>query len=275
MSLVRALQAYPLQTKIIDDVVYGYREAGGNSNHLVLLHGISSGSGSWIYQFENLSHDFHIIAWDAPGYGSSSNLNISQPNSLNYADSLKILLNNLGINEVVLVGHSLGAMQASAFACKYPHMVKKLVLANLAQGYGSKDSETKDIIYHKRPSMLKELGVVELAKQRSAHLLHNQYSDVLEFVQRIMLGLNLEGITKSSYLLAYDDIRKYLTYLDVPCYLIVGAKDQITPKEGIIELSKKINFANLHVINNAGHLSYLDQPELFNSIIRLICNDFI
>ena len=49
---------------------FSIREAG-NGPVVVLLHGIGSGSGSWVHQIDRLSRNFRVIAWDAPGYGDS------------------------------------------------------------------------------------------------------------------------------------------------------------------------------------------------------------
>ena len=63
-----------------------------------------------------LSHHFHVIAWDAPGYGKSDELLTDQPNATDYAKRLAALFDTLKIEKAIVVGHSLGALQASAFA---------------------------------------------------------------------------------------------------------------------------------------------------------------
>ena len=85
MTLVETLQQFPVKSVEIDGHKQSYREAGTGEHYLVLLHGISSGSGSWVKQLQDLSHHFHIIAWDAPGYGSSDALTTLQPNAEEYA----------------------------------------------------------------------------------------------------------------------------------------------------------------------------------------------
>ena len=66
MTLIDTLAQYPVKTIEIDGQVQAYREAG-QGQVLILLHGISSGSASWVNQLAVLSHHFHVIAWDAPG----------------------------------------------------------------------------------------------------------------------------------------------------------------------------------------------------------------
>jgi len=236
-----------------------YREAGTGEHYLVLLHGISSGAGSWVNQLQDLSHHFHIIAWDAPGYGSSDALSTEQPNAEDYAQRLAGLFEHLKIKKAIVVGHSLGALQASAFARRYPEYVETLILANVAQGYQRYPAEQQTEVYNKRPKMLAELGNQGLAQSRGPHLTYLKKPQTLE--------LNLEGFTQASYLLAHDEIRNYLTDLAVPCVMVSGLNDSITPPQAIAALAKEIQCQNYIEIGEAGHLSYVDQPTIFNDII--------
>jgi len=85
-----------------------------------------------------------------------------------------------------------------------------------------------------------------------------------------MQQLTLKGFTHASYLLAYDEIRNYLTHLKVPCTVIAGQQDQITPALGIQELAQELQLEQRFVIEDAGHLSYVDQPQAFNQIMLTI-----
>ena len=66
MTLIDTLAKYPVQTIEINGQLQAYREAGQGQT-LILLHGISSGSASWVNQLDVLSHHFHVIAWDEIG----------------------------------------------------------------------------------------------------------------------------------------------------------------------------------------------------------------
>lgn len=267
MTLVEALQQFPVKSVEINGQKQSYREAGTGEQYLVLLHGISSGAGSWVNQLQDLSHHFHIIAWDAPGYGSSDALSTKQPNAEDYAQRLVDLFECLQIKKAVLVGHSLGALQASAFAQHYPDYVETLILANVAQGYQRYPAEQQAEVYNKRPKMLAELGHQGLAQSRGPHLTYLKHPQTLELIEQVMQNLNLDGFTQASYLLAHDEIRNYLTDLAVPCVVVAGLCDSITPPQAIAALAQEIQCQNYIEISEAGHLSYVDQPTIFNDII--------
>ena len=267
MTLVETLQQFPVKSVEIDGLKQSYREAGTGEHFLVLLHGISSGSGSWVKQLQDLNHHFHIIAWDAPGYGSSDTLSNEQPNAEDYAQRLAGLFEHLKIKKAIVVGHSLGALQASAFARRYQEYVETLILANVAQGYQRYPVEQQAEVYNKRPKMLAELGNQGLAQSRGPHLTYLKKPQTLELIGQVMQNLNLEGFTQASYLLAHDEIRNYLTDLAVPCVMVSGLNDSITPPQAIAALAKEIQCQNYIEIGEAGHLSYVDQPTIFNDII--------
>ncbi|MFW1838777.1 alpha/beta fold hydrolase [Acinetobacter gyllenbergii] len=266
MTLIESLAKYPVKTIAVHGQVQAYREAG-QGQPLILLHGISSGSASWINQLETLSQHFHVIAWDAPGYGLSGNLDTEQPNATDYAERVLGLMDALNISKAILIGHSLGALKASAFAHLYPERVQTLIIANAAQGYQRSDEETKAQVYQKRPNMLKSLGNAGMAASRGPHLIYKQDAQALALVSEVMGQLTLDGFTRASYLLAYDEIRNYLTELSVPCVVIAGDKDGITPAQAIEELAVEMQLSRCHLITDAGHLSYVDQAEQFNDIV--------
>lgn len=266
MTLIEQLALFPLKTVQFDGVQQSYREAG-RGQALVLLHGISSGSGSWVKQLQDLSHHFHVIAWDAPGYGQSDRLSTDQPNAQHYAERLKGMLQALGLSQVILVGHSLGAMQAAALNTLYPTWVKALVLANAAQGYKGSTENLQQQVFAKRPQMLKSLGATGMAQSRGPHMVAHASVEVLAFIEAIMQNIHLDGFTDASYLLAYDAIQSYLTLRQKNTYVIKGMSDGITPPKGIQELQDQFQLSACYAIEDAGHLSYLDQAAQFNQIL--------
>jgi pimeloyl-ACP methyl ester carboxylesterase len=267
MTLIETLEHFPVQLVDLNGDQQAYREAGTGDQYLVLLHGISSGSGSWVNQLNELSPYFHVIAWDAPGYGLSDALTTQTPNAEDYAQRLAALFDVLQIQQAIVVGHSLGALQASAFARLYPQRVQQLIIANVAQGYQRYPAEQQAEVYAKRPKMLAELGNQGLALSRGPNLTYLKLPQTLALIECVMQNLHLGGFTQASYLLAYDEIRNYLKDLGGECVVVAGQQDSITPPQAIAELAQEMDCKKYIEIENAGHLSYVDQATAFNTII--------
>lgn len=149
-----------------------WREAG-QGHPVVLLHGISSGSASWVSQLTSpsLTKHYHLYSWDAPGYLESRELETTTPTAIDYANALNAFIDKLALSNIVLVGHSLGAIIASAFASQYPNKVKGLILANPAQGYATKSPDQQKQVYQQRQDIVLSSGIEVYAQNRAAALL--------------------------------------------------------------------------------------------------------
>lgn len=237
---------------------------------IVFLHGISSGSDSWSNQMDTLAGNTSVLAWNAPGYGNSGQIEQNVPTALDYSQRLLALIESRNINRIHIVGHSLGALIAAAFASEYPEKVNKLILVNPAQGYGEFEQAKQDEVANMRPKLLQELGGAEMARQRSGALLFDASNDKVALLEKIMERITMEGFEKSSRLLAHDSIHYYLAKIDKPVALIYGTEDGITTPKIMFEIEARHKNISLHAIEAASHLSYLDQPERFNQVLLSI-----
>src|ERR1043166_9179026 len=112
----------------IDDLSIGYRRAG-EGPALVFLHGFLCDSRCWRRQLADLSDQFDVIAWDAPGAGSSSD----PPDPFALADWSRCFakfLDALGVARAHLVGLSWGGVLAQDFYRLYPMRPSRLGLAD-------------------------------------------------------------------------------------------------------------------------------------------------
>jgi pimeloyl-ACP methyl ester carboxylesterase len=266
-TLTDKLSRFPLQTLQLGGRRLAYRDAG-EGPVLLLLHGISSGSGSWVSQLEDLSDRFRVIAWDAPGYGGSDALDTATPTALDYAATLLELVQALALERPLLVGHSLGALQAAAFASAHGERLAGLVLADPAQGYGQADATTQQDVFRKRPAMLEALGPEGLARERAPALLAPGASaDKVALVADGMRRLNMAGFSAASWLLAHDDIGRYLPDYPGSLWVLCGEEDSITPPESARALAQRCGAARYVALPGAGHASYIDVPGAFAAAI--------
>lgn len=246
-----------------------WREAG-RGKAVVLLHGISSGSASWLKQFSDgaLVDTYRLIAWDAPGYGASAALAQTEPQAAAYAKELAALIGELQLEKPLIVGHSLGALIGSAYAAAYPTGLCGLVLADPAQGYGTASDEKRQQVYGQRKQMIETLGPQGYGEQRASALLREGADQQdIDWVRKGMQQLDPAGFLSAAWMLANDDIHQHLAAYQGLLQVWCGSEDHITPPQGATALAQQYG-ADMRVIAAAGHASYLDAPALFNRYLQ-------
>lgn len=239
------------------------RECGaGDRLPLVCLHGIGSGSASWLETALLLAPHTRVIAWDAPGYGASSPLAMDAPRAGDYAQRLHEVLDALGVTRCVLVGHSLGALMAAAAVHQAPATQRfaALALINPARGYGAGARAADGArVRSQRLQTLAELGIAGMAAQRSARLLSEQASPLARaWVGWNMAQLHERGYRQAVELLCGSDLLGDLP-APLPVFVACGALDVVTPPSACAEVAQAAGVA-LHPIAQAGHASYVEQP---------------
>ncbi len=232
-----------------------------NLTPIVLLHGIGSGSGSWLHQLQN-ERLGHVLAWDAPGYADSSPLKTLQPAASDYAQVLWAWLDALNIQDVHLVGHSLGCIMAAGAARLQPARVKALSLLAPAQGYGQAPAEVREKKRDARLQAMQELGLQKMAEQRAPRLLSPQASaEQIELATHMMSHLNEGGYTQATHMLSTADLRADLQAFKqnsaAPIRIACGDQDIITPPAACQDLARSINAPYTSLIG-AGHLCALE-----------------
>lgn len=242
----------------------------GTGPAIVLLHGIGSGSASWLEVARELGQSARVIAWDAPGYGESSPLRSLAPDASDYAERLLQMLDALDIQHCVLVGHSLGAITATAFASGVQRQrISRLVLISPAQGYGHPARALlRKEVRNKRLHALEQLGITQMAEQRSRYMLSPHASvKAHAWVQWNMARINPEGYRQAIELLCGEDLLRH-SPLSMPCEVHCGEADGITAPQSCQDIASALG-ATFSLIADAGHASPIEQPMVVASQLAL------
>lgn len=240
---------------------------------LVCLHGIGSGSASWLGLAGALPGDVGLLAWDAPGYGESTPLPMPHPTAGDYAVRLRATLDALALERCILVGHSLGALMATPAAID-DDRVAALVLISPAQGYGSPDKvERREKVRRERLDSLDREGIAGLAAGRSPRLVSTGASDLARaWVHWNMARLNDGGYRQAIELLCGGDLladvgrladRRLADRLPagrLPIVVACGEADVVTPPDGCETVARRCGVA-LQRLPGLGHACYVEGPE--------------
>ncbi len=231
---------------------------------MVLLHGISSGAGSWLDVASHLGHEHHVIAWDMPGYGDSTPLDANAPSASDYAERLRETLDVLRIDRCILIGQSLGALIASAYAQRDPDRVAGLVLISPAQGHGQ-DAAAGERVRRERLGALRASGIAGLAAGVGRRLLSARASaQAHEWVR-----WNAERMTDKGYAQAVEMLAAGTLTAPpsrIPVQVLVGDDDAVTPPAACERAARALGAA-FRTFPGAGHASPVEQPRVVADLI--------
>ena len=252
-----------------------YRRAGAplaQTTH-VLLHGIGSGSGSWLMQLEaavRQAHHVGVLAWEAPGYGASTPVRPLAPLAHDYAVHMWCWLDTLGVQEpITLVGHSLGALIAASAAVAQSSRVARLVLLAPAQGYGKANASLRQQKLRDRLKALQTLGPQGMASKRGAAMLSSHANaQHLAYVQHIMAQVNPPGYTQAAQMLSQGHIAGDLKLCSAPIAMASGRADGITPMAGCQSLAADLGLP-WHDLGDVGHACPLEGAPQVNALLGL------
>ncbi|MEL6182513.1 MAG: alpha/beta fold hydrolase, partial [Myxococcota bacterium] len=118
----------PVRTVTLDGVEVAYVDQGRPEGRpLVLVHGLGEHVGYWRRNMGAWAQWYRVVAIDLPGYGHSAKP--AQPFSMRgYADVVRGVMDHVGLEQAVVVGHSMGGQVALTMALRHPERVRGLVL---------------------------------------------------------------------------------------------------------------------------------------------------
>jgi pimeloyl-ACP methyl ester carboxylesterase len=250
-----------------------YRAAGDASNPAVLmLHGLGSSSAGYRAQFAGLSREFHVIAWNAPGFGASSPISGHNAGIDDYADALEAFLRVLGVKRLsALVGSSWGSIVALAFARRYPALVGSLVLSapNVAKGRvvgEARDAELDSWLRTADTSI-----PVSRAAIADRLLAPNTSPLVRQHVERLRDAMTTDGWRQAIRSLFTVDTPDVISEVRCPITILSGTLDQVAPHRDHAEpLLAAVPWARSFSFQDCGHMLKLEAPARFNAIVRAI-----
>jgi 3-oxoadipate enol-lactonase len=242
-----------------------YDDTGGSGAALVLLHGFPFDRSMWRAQTEALGGEFRVVAPDVRGFGETP-LGGGDVTMETLAEDVAALLDELGLARVVLGGLSMGGYVAFAFLRKFPERVRALVLADTRPQADTDDARrTRE---ENAQRTLKE-GMAPIVETMLPKLLaagtREHDGEVVKDVRAMMLSTSPEGAAAALRAMAgRRDQTDLLPSINVPTLIVVGAEDSITPPSDAEAMSTQIEGSRLVVVEGAGHLSNVEQPEKFN-----------
>ena len=265
---------------IYKDARISYRTEG-KGKPVVLLHGFGEDSQIFDQQIEFLKESCLLIIPDLPGTGKSALLvsdyplpatGILKPTTVSiedYADCIKALLEEEKINKCILLGHSMGGYITLAFAEKYPGSLSRF---GLIHSSAFADNEEKKRNRQRGIDLMEQYGAYAFLKNTIPNLFSLQFKEAFPD--------KLESLIEASKQFSTEACRQYYTAMmnrpdridvlkgnPLPVLFVIGTEDVAAP---LNDLNLQIHLplcSYIHIIENVGHMSMWEAPELLNSYL--------
>jgi pimeloyl-ACP methyl ester carboxylesterase len=239
----------------------------GDGPPLVLLHGFLCDSRCWRPQLRGLGARFRVVAWDAPGAGSSSD----PPESFtvtDWAEALGAFLNAIGVERAHVLGLSWGGLLAQEFYRLRPSRVDRLVLADTYAGW--KGSLPAEMVEQRRARCYRDAARPKeevVAEWVPVEFFYDAPAELAASMAAVVNDFHPLGFRLMTQALADTDTSTMLATIAAPTLLVWGDGDLRSPLSIAEQFQTAIPHSELVVIPGAGHVSNMEKPEEFNAVV--------
>ena len=224
---------------------------------LVMIHGAGGRSQTWQGQIHPLKDSLNTLALDLPGHGKTAGQSKRRVDA--YAHWLGEMLAVLFQEPVFLMGHSMGGAIVQETALLYPKLLKGIILAGTGprlqvapmflEGFLNRFEETIDIVinyaYASGADRSMLIEGANIMKDAGAKVVHDDFVACDRF-----------------------DRRKDLGNINLPCMIVCGEEDKLTPPVLSRILHESIMDSTLKILPSAGHFVMIESYKAFNRCIR-------
>jgi len=255
----------------------------GQGPPLVLLHGIMLSSALWVHQLRDLADHHRVIAVDLRGHGQS--LPGSSPAGIErLAADVGVVLETLGVENAVVVGHSMGGMVALQLVAGLPlpdrhRRVAGLVLVSTTAGPFASLPGWTGVVRATGPVTARALLIGERwgAKALPSRDLRWWLTRLgfgadapavqVRFVEAMHRGTPSRTLSDLIPSLATFDLSARLGSLDVPVLVVVGSHDKLTAPRLARRMAGALPEAQLVELARCGHMPMLERRHEFSRLV--------
>ena len=252
-----------------------YYEAG-TGHPVIMLHGTGPGATGWSNFSRNitaLSEKYRAIALCFPGWGQSDTFDPStESRSIANARSVKLLMDELGLEKAALVGNSMGGAATVQFAIDYPERMSHFITmgagvagANIFQPGGFSEGIRIIRETYQNPTAENFRRLVSIMVYDSSFVT----DELCEMRSKAALA-NLEHLQnwlKPQAPAPYIDQLGILATRNIPALIVHGRDDRVVPMEGSMRLNTVLPNSRMLTFNHCGHWAQIEHADEFNDVV--------
>jgi pimeloyl-ACP methyl ester carboxylesterase len=245
-----------MKYEVIEQDGFKYIEAGSGET-LVLFHGLMGELSNWEPAIDYFKDRYHVVVPILPIY----ELPILTLGVKSISKYVHKFLKYKKLNQVVLIGNSLGGHVGLVFTVAHQEFVKALVLTGSSGLYENAFGGS----FPRRESY-------DYVKEKVEFTFYNPATATKELVDEVFATINDRSRVIRILAMAKSAIRhnmaKELNKITIPVSLIWGRQDKITPPEVAVEFHELLPNSELNWVEECGHAPMMEQPTVFNQYLE-------
>jgi pimeloyl-ACP methyl ester carboxylesterase len=245
------------------------RVEGVGTPPIVLLHAFPLDGRMWAPQVDALAGHYQVVVPDLRGFGAAKEQVVEVAELDLLADDLARLLDDHGLDQVVLCGLSLGGYVSFAFARRHPSRLRGLVLASTRataddEGEAAARLEMAERVLAEGVGFLPEVMLPRLLGATS----RRDRPDLVERVTKLLLEQDPAAVAAAQRGMARrPDVTEELAAVTVPVLVLSGTEDELIGPEDGRNLAAAFPDAKFALFEQAGHLLNLERPDQVNEVL--------
>ncbi len=252
----------------VNNITISYNDIGEGIIPIIFLHGYPFDKSMWKGQLDGLKSLNRLIACDIRGFGKSTDE--KTPLSIDlFCEDLVLFMDKLNIKKAILCGLSMGGYISLNAVKRYPERFEALILCDTQ--CIADTAEVKE----KRYKAIEQINLdgVDVFNEKFIKSVFHPDSltnkmEIVENLRSIVLANSKVIITAGLTALAErSETCSSLDAIRIPTLIICGRADEVTPLAQSEFIHKHIKGSSLKIIENAGHVSNLEQPNEFNKYL--------
>jgi pimeloyl-ACP methyl ester carboxylesterase len=265
----------------VNTIELGPENGDAEAKPVVFVHGLSGSWPNWLEQLPAFAAEHRVITLDLPGFGHSpmprETISIS-----GYAQLLDRLLDQLEVDAAAVVGNSMGGFIGAELAIAFPQRVERLVLVSAAgiSTHAPRGSAQAIPVLRRLERILMAstawAASVSDTTMRRARLRDAALGVVIRHPAKLPAALAAEqvrGAGKPGFIQALQsiidyEIRERLSKIACPTLIVWGERDRLISVRDADVFAELIPNSRKVVFEDTGHMSMLERPQEFNSLLE-------
>ena len=264
----RVAKGYNLISRV-NNFDLSYDDLGEGVVPIIFLHGFPFSKSMWQTQLDFLKSSNRVIACDIRGFGNSKDEESVMSMDL-FGDDLIQFMDRLNIDKAVVCGLSMGGYIALNVCKRYAERLEALILCDTQCIADSPEGKAK------RYKLIDEIalnGTENFTEGFIKNVFHKDSltgkKEVVEELRKVIVSNSKHVITTGLKALAErSETCSVLNKITVPTLIICGREDKVTTLAQSEFMNQNIEGSILRIIDDAGHVSNLEQADEFNKHLQ-------